>query len=349
MFEIEKIAAFKRIITESKRFVIVCHKGPDGDALGSSLCLNHLLRRLGKESMVVTPDSYPANLSFLPGSEHVVIASHNYERVDSLLGRADTVMCLDFNELGRLDRLAPYVEKAAGKKVLIDHHLNPDGFADLTFSFPEISSTCALLYLILSAADLTAKVDAIGAACCCAGMMTDTGNFSYNSNDPKLYRIMAELVEKGINKDGIAKRLFDTSTERRIRIMGYCQSHNMSVFPEHKAALITLSKGECEEFGYEKGDTESLVNMPLSIPSIVWSVYLRETTSGIVRVSMRSKGDFSVRDICSAHFEGGGHCNAAGGEVAGTLEAAISAVLKVMPLYDGLLPASETIEPSIIL
>lgn len=334
-----KTTHLREILESSKRNVIVCHKTPDGDALGSSLCLAHTLIAMHKRATVIVPDMFPANLGFLPGAHNVVIASSNYELTATILAEADTIWCLDFNEPERLDRLAPYVMAVNARRILIDHHLNPAAFAELTFSYPEKSSTCAVLYSILKKAHLSEYVTAEGAACCCAGMMTDTGNFSYNSNDPDLYHILAELIDKGVNKDAIAKRMFDTSSERRLRIMGYCESRKMQIFKEHRCAVITLTTHEADEFDYHRGDTESLVNVPLSIPEVTWSVYLRATSPEQVKVSMRSKGDFSVREICANHFGGGGHLNAAGGEFFGTCDDALKAVVDIMPLYDYMLPS----------
>lgn len=340
-FDNDIIRKFRDVVKHSHHVATVCHVSPDGDALGSSLCMAAVLKSMGKRVTVITPDDIPSTLSFLPGADGVMIASYGYGRVQGALQSADTVMCLDFNELKRLDRLEPYVAASPGVKVMIDHHLNPAGFADLTISHPEKSSTSMVLFSLLVACGYDRHITAEAAACCCAGMMTDTGNFSYNSNDPDLYLIMARIVEKGVNKDSISKRIFDTTSERRLRIMGYCEYHNMIMLPEHRGAIITLSADEAGEFGYRKGDTESLVNAPLGIPDLVWSVYLRATAPDYVKVSMRSKGNYSVREICANHFAGGGHLNASGGEVHGTLDEALRQVLEVMPRYDYMLPPSD--------
>lgn len=345
-----KIARFKEIVEATHRAAIVCHMSPDGDALGSSLCLMLTLRNMGKNVAVIVPDMYPATLSFLPGASQIIVASANYSLTKSILDRADTIFCLDFNEPLRLDRLAPYVLQSPARRVMIDHHLNPADIAELTFSHPEKSSTCALLFTILEQAGLDSHITPNAAACCCAGMMTDTGNFSYNSNDPDLYRILARLIEKGVNKDAIAKRLFDTSSGRRIRLMGYLLYHNLHMFSQHRCAVVTLNPDEAAEFDYHRGDTESLVNTPLSIPDVIWSVYLRATSPTHVKVSMRSKGDFSVREICATNFGGGGHLNAAGGDFNGTISEALSTLIDIMPLYDKYLPApdAETFPPIIL-
>ena len=326
------------MIQKSNRVVVTCHMTPDGDALGASLCMVHVLLSMGMFATVVVPDCPPQNLMFLPGSSHVVVASCRPERAESLLTDADLVVLLDFNDLKRIDRMAPMVEASKAKRVVIDHHLNPSIKADVLISRPDVSSTCALLYQVLESIGLERRISREAAECCCTGMMTDTGNFSYNSNDPQLYRILERLVAKGVDKDAIYTRLFNTNTESRVRLMGYAQSRKMQILPEHQAAVIALSREELDEFGYKRGDTEALVNVPLSIPGITYSIFLREDEPGYVKVSMRSKGNFSVKEICEAHFGGGGHVNASGGEMRAPLEEVLQRVIDVLSQYDSMLP-----------
>lgn len=326
------------MIQKSNRVVVTCHMTPDGDALGASLCMVHVLLSMGKFATVVVPDCPPQNLMFLPGSSHVVVASCRPERAESLLTDADLVVLLDFNDLKRIDRMAPMVEASKAKRVVIDHHLNPSIKADVLISRPDVSSTCALLYQVLESIGLERRISREAAECCCTGMMTDTGNFSYNSNDPQLYRILERLLAKGVDKDAIYTRLFNTNTESRVRLMGYAQSRKMQILPEHQVAVIALSREELDEFGYKRGDTEALVNVPLSIPGITYSIFLREDEPGYVKVSMRSKGNFSVKEICEAHFGGGGHVNASGGEMRAPLEEVLQRVIDVMSQYDSMLP-----------
>lgn len=326
------------MIQKSNRVVVTCHMTPDGDALGASLCMVHVLLSMGKFATVVVPDCPLQNLMFLPGSSHVVVASCRPERAESLLTDADLVVLLDFNDLKRIDRMAPMVEASKAKRVVIDHHLNPSIKADVLISRPDVSSTCALLYQVLESIGLERRISREAAECCCTGMMTDTGNFSYNSNDPQLYRILERLVAKGVDKDAIYTRLFNTNTESRVRLMGYAQSRKMQILPKHQAAVIALSREELDEFGYKRGDTEALVNVPLSIPGITYSIFLREDEPGYVKVSMRSKGNFSVKEICEAHFGGGGHVNASGGEMRAPLEEVLQRVIDVLSQYDSMLP-----------
>lgn len=311
---------------------IVCHMTPDGDALGASLCLCHTLRNMGLRADVITPDQPPKTLAFLPGAREVTVASYQTDRARRLLDAADVVCCLDFNDLKRIDRLAPAVDGTAATRIVIDHHLNPAIEADLLISHPEKSSTCLLLFMLLEAAGMDCFVNEVAATCCCAGMMTDTGNFAYNANDPDIYHVLERLMQRGVDKNALYDRLFNTNSLARLRIMGYCQYARMHVMPEHRCAIITLSLDELHEFGYSRGDTEGLVNIPLSIPGIVYSIYLREDEPAYVKVSMRSKGAFSVKELCENYFGGGGHHNAAGGEVHDTLEVALARVLDMVEI-----------------
>ncbi len=333
VIDAESVERVKQLVLASRRIVITCHVSPDGDALGSSTALCFVLRNLGKDAVVVTADCAPKSLQFLPGVRDVVASTRNEDRAKELIADADLIFCLDFNDMERVDRLSPFIKDSTARRVVIDHHLSPVMDADVMISHPEVSSTSALLYIFLWQAFWVRYVNRSAAACIYTGMMTDTGNFSYNSNDPDLYLIVYDLMRKGIDKDNLYKLVMDTFSEPSLRIMGYAQ-YKMQIMREHRVALITLSGEELKEFDYSKGDTEGLVNKPLALPEVVWSVYMREDAPDYVKVSMRSKGDFSVSRICSECFGGGGHVNAAGGEFNGSLDQAISHFLEILPNYD---------------
>ena len=333
----QQISDIHRLLDQSSRVSIVCHMTPDGDAMGSSLCLYNILKNAGMNVRVVVPDMPPEPLRFLPGAARIIIASQCPVRAADTLRESDLIFCLDFNDLKRIDRMAAMVDGSPARRIVIDHHLNPSIQADVLVSHPEVSSTCALLVQVVEALDMLPIMDVDAATCCCTGMMTDTGNFSYNSNDPELYRILSVLIEKGVDKDAIYSRVFNTNSESRVRIMGFGQFAKMELFPDHKAAIITLSYSELKQLGYHRGDTEALVNVPLSIPGVVYSIFLREDEPGYVKVSMRSKGEFSVKELCESHFGGGGHRNAAGGEMHATLSEVIDKVLSLFPTADQML------------
>lgn len=323
----------KQLVLASRNIVITCHVSPDGDALGSSCALWFVLKALGKNVNVVTADCAPRSLQFLPGVRDIIAATRNGDRAHELIADADLIFCMDFNDIERVDRLSDVILKSRAKKVVIDHHLEPRIDGEIVISRPEVSSTSALLYIFLWQAGWARFLNRNSAACIYTGMMTDTGNFSYNSNDPDLYLIIHDLLRKGIDKDNLYKLVMNTSSESRIRIMGFAQ-YRMQLLDTHRAAVIMLSEDDLKEFGYAKGDTEGLVNIPLSIPEITYSVFLREDAKDCVKVSMRSKGDFSVSRICEEHFSGGGHINAAGGEFKGPLNAALQKILEIIPTYD---------------
>ncbi len=279
----------------------------------------------------------PKNLTWLPGAKEITIFTRDEAKVRGLFEAADLVFCLDFNAVKRIDRVAGALLGSKGIKVLIDHHLFPEDFADITISRPEASSTCFLLYELLKAMEWGHRINRAVATCIYTGMMTDTGNFSYNSNQPEIYLAVADLVNKGIDKDKIYSIVCNSNTVNRLRLNAYAISEKMQVYPEHRAALITLSTEELNRFKYEKGDTESLVNTPLSIPEIVYSVFLREEKN-YIKVSSRSKGEFPVNKMCEAHFNGGGHKNASGGEFHGSMEQAKETFESILALYDKYLP-----------
>lgn len=328
-----KINELKQLIIDSENIVITCHVSPDGDAIGSTLAMCHILRAMGKDARIVTPDLPPKTLMFLPGTRDIVVFTRNADLGRQLFSDADLVLCLDFNSPYRVDKMADTMLQSQGKKVLIDHHLAPDKFADLVISHPEISSTCLLVYKIICQLGLSEKIDRNVADCIYTGMMTDTGNFTYNSEDPDIYLTISELLKKGINKDRLYSRVCNTNSESRIRLIGYAISQKMQLFPEHHAALIALTQEELKQFKYEKGDTESLVNIPLSIPDISYSIFLRDDVD-YIKVSARSVGNFPVNRICEKHFSGGGHKNAAGGEFRGSVQEAIDKFISILDEND---------------
>lgn len=325
----EQTKKLKQLIADAKNIVITCHMSPDGDAVGSSLGLMHVLRTMGKYTSVVTPDMVPVSLNFLPGVKSIVVYTRQELLAKQLVKEADLIICLDFNALYRIDRFAPVIGQAKATKVMIDHHLDPENFTDLCISYPHMSSTCELLYNAIVLTGMKRFLNYNSATCIYTGMMTDTGNFTYNSNNSDLYIIIAELLKYGIDKDYIYNTAMNTFSADRLRLMGYAMSEKMEVFPEVGGAIIELSREELHRFNYQKGDTESLVNKPLSIPGIYWSIFLREDAD-YIKVSARSTGDFAVNGYCEQYFSGGGHKNAAGGEFIGTIEDARKQVLQIV-------------------
>lgn len=321
VINISEAEQLKSLINDARHVAITCHVSPDGDAIGSTLALWHVLTAMGKNASVITPDQSPKSLSFLAGVDRIIAATCNPEAARRKFKKADLIFCLDFNSLSRVDRMADLLKNSTGKKVLIDHHLDPEAFADLTISRPQMSSACLLLYRVLMQLGYDNYIDKNAAECIYTGMMTDTGNFTYNSSDPDIYLVIAQLIKKGIDKDAIYTIVCNTKNESCLRINGYSLSQKMLLYPQHHAALIVLSREEMNSYNYQKGDTEGLVNMPLSIPGIIYSAFIRDDNDneGRINVSMRSKGDFPVNKVCESHYNGGGHKNAAGGEYYGNI------------------------------
>lgn len=324
------VIRLQSLIDGADNIVITAHMSPDGDAMGSSLGLRSVLLSIGKKATVLVPDDITKQLSFLPGYKETVVYCRNKAKATEIINGADLIFCLDYNDLHRIDQLAPAVESARATKVMIDHHLDPSDQCDITISYPDHSSTCMLLYEVLVAIGLGDRIGKDAANCILTGMMTDTGNFSYNANDPHIYPIVGELIGKGADKNALNKRLFDTFSESHLRINAYAIYKKMKVFKEYGAALITLTRDELNMHHYTRGDTEGLVNRPLAIPGIVYSVFLREEER-YIKVSMRSVGDFPCDQICSKYFNGGGHLNAAGGEFPGSMAQAEEVLRSILP------------------
>ena len=337
-------------IQPAQHVALLTHQSPDGDAMGSSLAMYHYIKSLGKEARVIVPNAFPDFLAWMPGADTVLLYDNQKEQADIYLDAADLVICTDFNAPNRIGTLGDKMLTLTCPKVMIDHHLHPSDFADFIVSVPEASSTCELVYDLLSysEADRSSECEIRTfnfqlstpiAQCLYTGLMTDTGNFSYNSNRPQIYPMIASLIEAGVDKDTIYNAVFNQYSVDRIKLVGYCLYQKMRVFPEHHAALIYLNRKELYRFNFQKGDAEGIVNMPLQSKDIHYSVFMREdkTTpdemeknSGIktkIKLSFRSQGDRPVNVFASEVFNGGGHANAAGGEYYGTLAEAVQLFL----------------------
>ena len=324
IFNTEDIERLKTIVNEGSFFVLTCHAGPDGDALGSTLGLAHYLRELGKEALVVVPDAFPDFLAWMPGAQEILRVDKQPEKAELMVAMADVIFAMDYNALSRVDDMGVMIGKSKAKKVLIDHHLQPEDFCDLAFSYPSLSSTCEVVFRLVVAMEGYNQLTKAACECIYAGMMTDTGCFSYGPCTQEVYLIISMLMQKEINKDRIYNKVFNNYSEGRLRLMGYVLYEKMRVFPEQHAALITLSREEMARFDFNKGDTEGLVNIPLQMKGIYFSAFLREDTEkNLIRVSLRSQGTVPCNKFAAKYFSGGGHLNASGGQHHGTLHEAV--------------------------
>ena len=308
----DQLVLMDQLISDSQNILVVCHKSPDGDAIGSSLGWAEFLRSRGKDVTVIVPDQYPDFLKWLPNTEKIV-----------------------FNTPSRIEQMEQALVNSPAKKVLIDHHLKPDVDAALVVSHPEASSTCELVFRIvwqMGAFPNLGKPFAVPVYC---GMMTDTGGFTFNSSRPEIYFIIGELLTKHIDKDRIYRNVYHNYSESRIRMMGYVMYEKLVYMPEYNAAFYSLTREELKRFNYIKGDAEGLVNIPQQIKGLKLSISLREDTdkSNLVWVSLRSVDDFPCNLMAEEFFNGGGHLNASGGRVDGTIEEAIEIAKKAIIAY----------------
>ena len=327
----------------AEKIVIVSHVSPDGDAIGSSLGLYHFLTSQEKTVNVIVPNAFPEFLHWMPGAKEVIVYEKYKEYADKLINEADVLCCLDFNVLSRIDEMEEVVNNTPARKMMVDHHLYPGDFCRITISHPEISSTSELVFRLICQLGNFSDITKEGAECIYTGMMTDTGGFTYNSNDREIYYIISELLLKGIDKDEIYRKVFNTHSEGRLRLMGYVLYDKMQVFPEFNSALIWLDASEQKRFQYKKGDTEGFVNIPLSIKNVRFSVFLREDTEKkMIKVSLRSVGTFPCNKVASEFFNGGGHLNASGGEFYGPMEEAINLFKQALVKYQELLLAKNS-------
>ena len=330
---------FAKWLDHAERMVIVTHVGPDGDAIGSSLGLWHFLNSQEKTANIIVPNAFPDFLKWMPGSKDILQYDRYKEFADQLIAEADVICCLDFNALSRIDAMADAVRNSPARKILIDHHLHPEDFCRIVISHPEISSTSELIFRLICRMGYFSDITKQGAECIYTGMMTDTGGFTYKSNNREIFFIISELLSKGIDKDAIYRKVFNTYSESRLRLMGHVLTQ-MKVYPEYRTALISLTEKEQKQFSYIRGDSEGFVNIPLSIKNVVFSCFLREDTEKpMIKISLRSVGTFPCNQLAAEFFGGGGHLNASGGEFYGTMEEARQVFEQALEKYKPLLNA----------
>lgn len=332
----DQVAQLSHLISDAQNIIITCHKSPDGDAIGSSLGWADYLHSLGKEPTIIVPDQYPDFLQWLPNTEKIVRYDKHPEKCDLLFKIADLVFCLDYNATSRVDEMEQALVSACAPKVLIDHHLDPSVPAALTISFPELSSTCELVFRIVWQLGGFLSLNKQFAIPIYCGMMTDTGGFLYNSTRSEIYFIIGELLTKHIDKDKIYRNVYHNYSENRIRLMGFVLYEKLVYMADYHAAYYTLTREELQRFHFIKGDAEGLVNIPQQIKGLKLSISLREDTEkgNIIWVSLRSVDDFPCNQMAEEFFNGGGHLNASGGRLNCSMEEAIEIVRKAIIAYE---------------
>lgn len=320
------IKLLKKEIEKAERIVLLGHRNPDGDCIGATLAMCQILKKLNKNATVILPNDIPAYLKWLEGADDIFTFSNQPEQVGETLKKADFLFALDFNAFSRLGEMEDIIPSIPC--VMIDHHPEPEIDTPLLFSDTSVSSTCEYLTDILYKLGYDQWLDKTSATALFIGILTDTGRFNHNSSRPQTYRIVANLLEKGVDKDEVMDLLFDSSSESRVRLTGFALSEKMELFADQGLSLMTLSLKEKTRFNFKQGDAEGLVNMPLSISGITRSIFMQEYDDGI-RLSFRSKGDIAINTIAAEYFGGGGHRNAAGGSSNDSLEHTLAKVKEI--------------------
>ncbi len=308
------------LLASPKNIVIIPHRSPDGDAMGSTLGLYHFLKKLGQNPTVVSPNEFPDFLAWLPASETVKIFEKDKESVTEILEKAEIVFTLDFNALHRTGEMEHTLARLNALFIMIDHHQKPDSYSKYTFSDPAYGSTCEMIYDFIEGLDKSDLLDKTIATCIYCGIMTDSGSFRFPSTTSKTHRIVANLIDLGVENGQIHNAVYDSTTYNSLQLLGRALQ-NLKIVPNKKTSYSKLSAAELEEFGYVKGDTEGIVNYGLSLKGVVFTaIFIEHKDENIIKISFRSKGDFDVNQFARDHFNGGGHINAAGGKSFATLE-----------------------------
>jgi bifunctional oligoribonuclease and PAP phosphatase NrnA len=330
-------ASLIKILAQPQKIVITTHHKPDGDAMGSSLGLYNYLIQLGHHVNIITPTDYPEYFNWMPGNDHVIIFIDFKEKVAELINTADLVFCLDFNALSRINEMGELVGKSKAKKVMIDHHLEPEDFDDYRHWDINACATAQLVYtFIAEVLDNKKLVTKDVATCLYTGILTDSASFRLPNTTAAVHRITADLMDAGAVNWRIFDLVYDNSPENRLRFLGLCLYSRMEILYEYNTAVISVSKQDLEKFDIQTGDTEGIVNYGLSIAGIKLAAFFVERSDKI-KLSLRSKGEFPANEICKKYFNGGGHRNAAGGIWEGSLVAAVEEFKTLLPKYKKLL------------
>ena len=338
----EIIKALKELVNKkNNKIVVLPHVNPDGDAIGSSLGMARVLKNSGLQVDVICVNEYPEFYNWMEGHEDVNFYSRNPQKVKQLLVDSDLLICLDFNHLSRTGALKTLIESYSKPRVLIDHHPYPQDFPDVLISHPECSSTAELVFHVVNAIGFDQYLDRAAAESLFCGIMTDTGSFDYNVSDPQTFQTVGELLKFGIDQESIHAQVFDNYSADRLRLLGYCLNECMEVYPEYHAAVMFLSKETQKKFNFVRGDSEGFVNYPLSIKGIHFSTLFTEKDD-MVKASFRSKGEFAVNEFAAKNFNGGGHCNAAGGEVFASLTDTLDKYRSLLPEFQEKLVKTKT-------
>ncbi len=327
------ISKIKVLLSAPKKIIIIPHKNPDGDAIGSSLGLLLYLKKRHHTVTIIAPNDYPDFLKWMPEEASVVTYESQRDESNALINTADIIFTLDFNALHRIGDMEQPVNSSEAIKIMIDHHQQPDDYAQYMYSDVSMSSTCEMVFNFIDFLNDFDQIDKNIATCLYTGIMTDTGSFRFSSTTNKTHAVISKLIECGADNAAIHNAIYDTNSTTRLQLLG-CALKNLKVLPSLRTAYITLSQDELNAFNFKKGDTEGFVNYGLSIQDIIFAViFIEHRQEGITKMSFRSKGDFSVNDFARTHFEGGGHTNAAGGKSDLGLDDTVEKFISILPRY----------------
>ena len=331
MMQKHEIEAIKLALETPKKIAIIPHRNPDGDAMGSTLGLYHILKQLQHEVVVIAPNEFPDFLAWLPESEKVMVFERSFDKCKTVLENAELIFTLDFNALHRTgEQMEKLLKTLTATSVMIDHHQAPDGYATYTFSDTAYGSTCQMVYDFIYQLGYENLLNQTVATCLYTGIVTDSGGFRFPKTTSATHKCVADLIERGINNSEIHNSLFDDSTYNRLLLLGKALQ-NLKILNEYKTSYITLSQDELNEFGHQKGDTEGIVNYGLSIKGIDFTaIFIENKEEGIIKISFRSQGAFDVNQFARTHFEGGGHINAAGGKSFLSLEETVQKFIAIL-------------------
>jgi phosphoesterase RecJ-like protein len=327
------IKEIKHLLAMPKRIVIVPHKNPDGDAIGSTLGLYHYLKSKDHDVVVIAPNDYPEFLKWIPGEDSVLKYESEVAKANELIDQAELIFTLDFNALNRIGNMEVPLSNSSAIKIMIDHHQQPEDYAKYMYSDVKMCSTSEMVYHFFGMLEDVKSIDKIIATCLYVGIMTDTGSFRFSSTTSTTHHVVANLIDIGADNAQIHNNVYDTNTYNKLQLLGRSLS-NLKVIPELKTAYITLSQDELNQFNFKKGDTEGIVNYGLSLENVNFgAIFIEHKQDAIVKISFRSKGNFDVNTFARNHFNGGGHLNAAGGRSELSLKDTIEKFIAILPQY----------------
>ncbi len=329
----EHINALKKLLSTPKKIAIIPHKNPDGDAIGSTLGLWHYLVNQGQDATIVSPNDFPKFLKWMPGADKILNFEKQNREAKKAIEEADIICTLDFNHLGRVGQMTSFLEQSNATFVMVDHHQEPSDYAKIMYSDVTMSSTCEMVYNLITYLGDSDQVTPEIANCIYTGIMTDTGSFKFKATTSATHRVVADLMDKGAQNTEIHHKIYDTNSPSRLHLLG-CALKNMVILEEYCTAYITLSQAELDRYNYEKGDTEGFVNYGLTLDGIRFAViFIENKEEGIIKISFRSVGNFSVNEFARKYFEGGGHNNAAGGKSDRNIEETTTYFTSLLPQY----------------